>query len=50
VSGLVVYRPKVKRERDKDAKIIREMRADGDSYGEIAEGWGARRVTSTGCA
>jgi hypothetical protein len=27
----------VKRERDKDAKTIRRMRADGDSYGEIAE-------------
>ena len=25
------------RERDRDAKVIRKMRAEGDSYGEIAE-------------
>jgi DNA invertase Pin-like site-specific DNA recombinase len=35
--GQRLGRPKVKRERDKDAKIIRAMRAEGDSYGEIAE-------------
>jgi DNA invertase Pin-like site-specific DNA recombinase len=29
-------RPKAKRERDKDAATIRQMRGDGDSYGEIA--------------
>jgi DNA invertase Pin-like site-specific DNA recombinase len=35
--GRIGGRPKVKRERDKDAGTIRAMRADGDSYGEIAE-------------
>ena len=35
--GRRLGRPKVRRDRDKDAKIIRQMRADGDSYGEIAE-------------
>jgi len=36
-NGRIGGRPKVKRERDKDAKIIRRMRAEGESYGEIAE-------------
>jgi DNA invertase Pin-like site-specific DNA recombinase len=35
--GQRLGRPKIKRDRDKDAKIIRQMRAEGDSYGEIAE-------------
>lgn len=35
--GQRLGRPKVKRDHDKDAKIIRQMRAEGDSYGEIAE-------------
>src|ERR1039457_455609 len=35
--GQRLGRPKVKRDRNKDAKIIRQMRAEGDSYGEIAE-------------
>ena len=35
--GQRLGRPKVKRDRDKDAKIIRQMRAEGDSYSEIAE-------------
>src|SRR5664279_6330069 len=35
--GQIGGRPKVKRERDRDAKAIRRMRAEGDSYGEIAE-------------
>jgi hypothetical protein len=30
----------VSRDRDKDAKIIRRMRAEGDSYAEIAEATG----------
>jgi len=30
----------VKRARDKDAKTIRTMRAEGDSYGEIADALG----------
>ena len=35
--GRVGGRPKVKRERDKDAKRIRQMRDEGQSYREIAE-------------
>lgn len=35
--GQKLGRPKVRRERDKDAKLIRQMRADGGSYGEIAD-------------
>jgi DNA invertase Pin-like site-specific DNA recombinase len=38
--GRVGGRPKVKRERDKDAKVIRQMRGEGDSYGEIADALG----------
>jgi len=34
--GKRLGRPEIRRDRDKDAKIIRQMRADGDSYGEIA--------------
>ena len=29
-------RPKVRPDRDKYAEVIRQVRADGDSYGEIA--------------
>ena len=35
--GKTLGRPKVKRERDKDAKRIRQMRDEGQSYREIAE-------------
>ena len=35
--GRVGGRPKVERERDKDAKRIRKMRDEGQSYREIAE-------------
>jgi DNA invertase Pin-like site-specific DNA recombinase len=42
--GRIGGRPKVKRERDKDAKLIRGMRAGGDSYSEIAEELGRSRV------
>src|ERR1022692_373607 len=35
--GQKLGRPKVRRDRDKDAKAIRKMRGEGDSYGEIAE-------------
>jgi DNA invertase Pin-like site-specific DNA recombinase len=35
--GRIGGRPKVKRERDKDAKRIRQMREEGQSYREIAE-------------
>lgn len=38
--GQKLGRPKVSRDRDKDAKVIRRMRAEGDSYGEIAEALG----------
>jgi len=34
--GRVGGRPKVKRERDKDTKRIRQLREDGQSYREIA--------------
>lgn len=36
-------RPRVRRERDKDAKTIRQMRNDGDSFSEIAEELGRSR-------
>ena len=54
--GRIGGRPRVKRERDRDAKIIRQMRNDGDSYGEIAEVLGRskadiyRIATTLGCA
>src|SRR5664279_4353088 len=35
--GRIGGRPKVKRERDRDAKTIRRLRAEGESYAEIAE-------------
>ena len=35
--GTTLGRPKVKRERDKDAKRIRQMRDEGQSYREIAD-------------
>jgi hypothetical protein len=38
--GQKLGRPKVRRDRDQDAKVIRRMRAEGDSYGEIAEALG----------
>ena len=38
--GQKLGRPKVRRDRDRDAKIIRQMRATGDSYGEIADALG----------
>jgi DNA invertase Pin-like site-specific DNA recombinase len=38
--GQKLGRPKVRRDRDEDAKVIRRMRAEGDSYGEIAEALG----------
>jgi DNA invertase Pin-like site-specific DNA recombinase len=38
--GTRLGRPMLRRDRDKDAKLIRQMRADGDSYGEIAEALG----------
>jgi len=38
--GQKLGRPKVRRDRDEDAKVIRRMRAEGDSYGEVAEALG----------
>ena len=38
--GQRLGRPKVRRDHDPDAKVIRRMRADGESYGEIAEALG----------
>src|ERR1035437_7012677 len=35
--GKTLGRPKVKRDRDKDAKRIRQLRDDGQSYREIAD-------------
>jgi DNA invertase Pin-like site-specific DNA recombinase len=34
--GRTLGRPKAKREKDKDAKAIRKLRNEGQSYGEIA--------------
>ena len=42
--GQTLGRPKVRRDRDKDATIIRRMRAEGDSYGEIAEALGRSKA------
>ena len=42
--GQKLGRPKIRRERDKDAIVIRQMRADGDSYGEIAEALGRSKA------
>ena len=36
--------PKVRRDGDEDAKIILRMRAEGDSYGEIAEFAGPHKI------
>jgi len=38
--GQRLGRPKIRREHDEDAKVIRRMRAEGESYGEIAEALG----------
>ena len=42
--GRVGGRPRVKRERDRDAKAIRRLRAEGQSYGEIAEELGRSKA------
>jgi len=53
--GRIGGRPKVRRERDKDAKAIRRMRAEGESYAEIADALGRskadvyRVATTLGC-
>ena len=54
--GRVGGRPKVRRERDKDAKRICQLREDGQSYQEIADELGrsksdiARVCQTLGCA
>jgi DNA invertase Pin-like site-specific DNA recombinase len=54
--GQKLGRPRVRRDRDRDAKVIRQMRAEGDSYGEIGEALGRtksdiyRVCTTLGCA
>jgi hypothetical protein len=35
--GQKLGRPKVRRDRDQDAKVIRKMRAESESYAEIAD-------------
>jgi DNA invertase Pin-like site-specific DNA recombinase len=53
--GQKLGRPRVRRDRDRDAKVIRQMRAEGDSYGEIGEALGRtksdiyRVCTTLGC-
>jgi len=42
--GTKLGRPKVKRERDADAKLIRQLRGDGQSYGEIADELGRSKT------
>ena len=42
--GQKLGRPKVRRDRDKDAKAIRKMRAEGQSYGEIADALGRSKA------
>src|SRR5664280_707620 len=42
--GRVGGRPRVKRERDRDAKVIRKMRDAGQSYGEIADELGRSKA------
>jgi DNA invertase Pin-like site-specific DNA recombinase len=38
--GQKLGRPRVRRDHDKDAKAIRRMRVEGESYGEIADALG----------
>jgi DNA invertase Pin-like site-specific DNA recombinase len=53
--GQKLGRPRIRRDRDRDAKAIRQMRAEGDSYGEIGEALGRtksdiyRVCTTLGC-
>ena len=42
--GTKLGRPKVKRERDADAKRIRQLRGDGQSYAEIADELGRSKT------
>ena len=42
--GQRLGRPKIRRDCDKNAKTIRQMRAEGESYGEIAEALGRSKA------
>jgi putative DNA-invertase from lambdoid prophage Rac len=42
--GQKLGRPKIRREHDKDAKVIRKMRGDGESYAEIADALGRSKA------
>jgi DNA invertase Pin-like site-specific DNA recombinase len=42
--GRVGGRPKVRRDRDRDAAKIRQMREDGESYQQIADQLGRSRA------
>jgi len=48
--GRVGGRPRIKRERDKDAKRIRQLRDDGQSYSEISRSDIARVCQTLNCA
>jgi DNA invertase Pin-like site-specific DNA recombinase len=41
--GRIGGRPRIRREKDKDAKLIRKLREDGQSYSEIADELGRSR-------
>jgi DNA invertase Pin-like site-specific DNA recombinase len=42
--GQRLGRPKIRRDHDKDSRVIRQMRAEGDSYGEIAVALGRSKA------
>jgi len=42
--GQKLGRPKVRRDCDRDAKVIRKMRSEGQSYGEIADKLGRSKA------
>jgi DNA invertase Pin-like site-specific DNA recombinase len=42
--GRIGGRPKVQREKDRDAKLIRKLREDGQSYQEIADELGRSKA------
>jgi DNA invertase Pin-like site-specific DNA recombinase len=54
--GRIGGRPRIRRDRDKDAKIIRRLRDEGQSYTEIADELGrsksdiARVCQTLGCS
>jgi len=54
--GRIGGRPRIRRDQDKDRKVIRQLREDGQSYSEIADELGrsradiARVCQTLGCA